>query len=82
MEGKCVEKVVKERESKKKTKKTKKAKKDGAGEGEEETKRMQFPWYHVLAPLSLAIVTYKFSRPNLASSVSMTVVLVAAALHS
>ncbi|CAI8056580.1 Cysteine-rich with EGF-like domain protein 2-B [Geodia barretti] len=82
VEGKCVEKVVKERESKKKTKKKKKAKKDGAGEGEEETKRMQFPWYHVLAPLSLAIVTYKFSRPNLASSVSMTVVLVAAALHS
>ena len=82
VEGKCVEKVAKERESKKKTKKKKKAKKDGAGEGEEETKRMQFPWYHVLAPLSVAIVTYKFSRPNLASSVSMTVVLVAAALHS
>ena len=82
VEGRCVEKVAKEKkESKKKTKKKKKKAKKDVGEGESGTKRMQFPWYHTLAPLSLAILTYKYSQPNLFTSVSMAVLLVSAGLY-
>ena len=81
VEGKCVEKIV-EPTKKKSKKKKKKAKRDSApGEGGG-TGRMQFPWYHTLAPLSLAIVTYKYARPTIGTSVAMTVILVTAGLHS
>ena len=76
VDEKCVEKVVKEpKKPKKKKKKTKK------GESEEEPVRPDFPWYHILAPLTLAIITYKYSQPTLVTSVVMTLPLIIAALH-
>ena len=79
MDGKCTEKVLKEREPKKKTKKKKKAKKGIAESGE--NTRTQFPWYHILGPLTLAVVTYKYSQPTLVTSAIIVVVAVVAALH-
>ena len=81
VEGKCVENIAREKETKTKKKKKKRVKKQTA-EGEVGVQPMQFPWYHILAPLSLTVVTYKYSRPNLATSVAMAVLLVAAALYS
>ena len=70
----------------KKKKKKRETTKPGNGEEEEEEveggkgggpKRTVFPWYHILAPLLIAIVTYKYSKPNLATSAVMTVALTA-----
>ena len=79
MDGKCTEKVTKEKD----LKKTKKKKKKGSDnlESDNDIIRRQFPWYHTVAPLSLVIVAYKYSRPNLVTSAIMTVVLVAVGLY-
>ena len=78
MEGKCVAKVTTTTEPKKKKKK-KKSKKGNAQE-EEEDNRRTFPWYHILAPLSLATITYKYSEPNLVTSALLVLVLAIAAI--
>ena len=78
VEGKCVDKVVKTNESKKKTKKRKKPQK---GIAEDDVKRTEFPWYHILAPLTVAIVTYKYSEPNLVTSAILTFVLAVTAMY-
>ena len=82
VDGNCVEKIVKESEPKKPTKKKKKKKK-GVNEVERSADdgRVEFPWYHILAPLTLAIVTYKYAQPTLVTSVVMTLLLVIPALH-
>ena len=81
MDGKCSEKITKEKDTKK-AKRKKKAKKGIPNREVDGVMRTEFPWYHILAPLTLAVVTYKYSQPTLTTSVIMTFVLVMAALHS
>jgi len=40
-----------------------------------------FPWYHTVAPLMLLILTYKYTKPNLITSVTILLVLVLAARY-
>ena len=76
MDGKCTEKVTKEKDVKKTTKKKKKKKGTSNVEPQDDIIRIQYPWYHILAPLTLAIVTYKYSQPTLVTSAIMTLVIV------
>ena len=65
------------------TKKLKKKKKKKLKKGKvraEEGPRM-FPWYHTVAPLMLLILTYKFAKPNLITSMTILLVLVLAARY-
>ena len=77
-EGKCVATATEDGRKKKlkRKKRTKKGNRRGSKEEEEEEdERRMFPWYHILAPLSLAIVTYKYCEPNLVTSALLTLVL-------
>ena len=74
----CVEEITKEKEPKKKKKKKNTIKK---GIGSHDNERIEFPWYHILAPLMLAIVTYKYSQPTVMTSTIMILLLVVTALH-
>ena len=53
----------------KKTKKKKKSK--GNKEVEEDLQRIEYSWYYMVAPFALLIITTKYCRPNMATSIGI-----------
>ena len=87
-EGKCVPDANLDEAGQKKSKKKRKSKK-GAGSknteqqqpgAEDDITRVVFPWYHIMLPLVLLWIVYKYSQPSLYTSLFMTFSFLAAGL--
>jgi hypothetical protein len=85
-EGRCV--TAEEREAqqeakkaKKKKKKKKKKKEVEAGKKEEEPadKRRIYPWYYMVAPLTISYLLCRFWRPNIVTSMGIILFVSASA---
>ena len=81
VEGKCTSwqkaDEIREQKSEKKTKKKKK--KSGTSEEDQvdDIKRVVFPWYHLLLPLSTFYLVYHYAKPNAYTSTGLVFGLVA-----
>lgn len=75
------EKLRDEAAAKKERKKKKKQKGNSAQKEEEgDIKRVIFPWYHLLFPISLAVVVYRYVKLDTLASIGVVFAIVAMGL--